>query len=59
MKSITKPELLEQRHLEFLNTIREIGKINMFCASPSLEQVFGLSKTDARAVLAYWMETFE
>ena len=46
------------RYFAFLDSVREDGKINMFGAGSYLQEMFGLSKTDARRVLKEWMETF-
>jgi hypothetical protein len=53
-----RPEVVEDTHLEFLDSLRESGVTNMFGASPYLAEAFGLDKKDSVAVLAYWMETF-
>ena len=45
-------------HLEFLDNLRESGVTNMFGAGTYLEQCLGVSKTDSRNILLYWMETF-
>jgi hypothetical protein len=41
-----------------LDAIRAGGKVNMFGAGLSLEDIYGLSRSQARAVLVEWMETF-
>lgn len=43
---------------EFLNTLRQGGSINMFAASPCLQNLFGLDKYEARSILVEWMKTF-
>lgn len=42
----------------FLDALRESGAINMFGAAVPLAETFGLSRSEARAVLAEWMRTF-
>jgi len=44
--------------LEYLDLLRESGITNMFGAGSYLEQEFGLSRQEARAVLKHWMQTF-
>jgi len=53
-----RPEFVTDEHLDYLDALRESGATNMFGASPFLEEDFGLSRKDAKAVLIYWMETF-
>ncbi len=45
--------------LRFLDELRLSGIVNMFGASPYLSDMFGLTKTEARTVLQYWMENFK
>jgi len=42
----------------FLDILRESGVTNMFGAAPYIEQEFGLTKREAQAILARWMETY-
>ena len=42
----------------YLDTLREIGNVNMYGAEPYLERHFRMSKTDARKVLKAWMDDF-
>lgn len=41
----------------YLDDLRESGAINMFHAAPILEDVFSLSKSEARNCLFAWMES--
>ena len=43
---------------DYLDALRESGVTNMFGASPYLEDRFGLTRHDARALLIEWMEGF-
>ena len=43
---------------DFLDDLRESGDINMFGAGPVLQEVFDLSRNEARAVLSDWMKQF-
>jgi len=44
---------------EYLDTLRESGVTNMFGASPHLQQAFDLSRSEAKAILKLWMESFK
>ena len=44
---------------EYLDNLREDGKTNMFGAAVYLAWEFGLEKSDARAILKEWMESFK
>ena len=44
---------------EYLNVLRESGVTNMFGASPYLQQAFDVSKSEAKAILKLWMESFK
>ena len=53
-------EMTEQDRANLLfDRLREEGEINMFGAAPIAEQVFGVTKRQARGLLAEWMQTFE
>ena len=54
----TRPENVSDEHLEYLDELRESGRTNMFGAGTYLMSEFGLSRTRAKEVLHYWMETF-
>ena len=43
---------------QFLDQLREDGKINMFGAAPVLQEVYGLTRSEARKILLEWMDTF-
>jgi len=55
----TPPEVITIEHLEYLDDLRKSGAANMFGAAPYLEQEFSLDRNEAKAILAYWMETFD
>ena len=54
----TRPEGCEDEHLAYLDALRESGVTNVFGAPPYLQEEFGLSRAEARAILVYWIETF-
>ena len=53
-----KPEILEEKHLEYLDDLRESGITNMFGAGSYLQDAFDIGRQDSSAILSYWMETF-
>lgn len=55
----TRPDFVEDDHLDYLDELRESGVTNMFGARPYLMKEFpDLSKDEAGVVLLYWMKTF-
>jgi hypothetical protein len=56
---VERPEVVEEEHLEYLDTLRESGCTNMYGASVYLIEEFELSTHDSLTILAYWMKTFE
>ena len=42
----------------YLEKLRRSGVVNMFGATPYLENDFGLSHSEARAILADWMRNY-
>lgn len=53
-----RPEVVSDKHLAFLDAIRESVIINMMEAIPYLTTEFSISRTDAKEILKYWMKTF-
>jgi len=43
----------------YLTALRDSGRINMFGATPYLEDRFGLTRREAKAALLNWMSTFK
>ena len=52
------PEYCTEKMLEYLDELRESGETNMFGAGPYVAAEFNLSRTEAREVCIYWMDTF-
>ena len=49
----------ENKYYLYLDALRESGATNMFGATPYLREEFPeLNKSEARAILSSWMETF-
>lgn len=54
-----RPDYVTDKHLKYLDRLRESGRTNMFGARPYLMSAFpDLSKDEAGKVLGYWMNTF-
>jgi hypothetical protein len=56
--SVDKTSDQDRIYYDFLLTLRDSGKTNMFGAAPYLQKEFDLSKSEARKVLAEWMKRF-
>jgi len=55
----TKPEVLTEDHLIYLDDLRESGRTNMFGARLYLIGAFPeLSSRESINILTYWMQTF-
>jgi len=53
------PAKLQQKHLLFLDVLRESGATNMYGARPYVERKFkDLTGAEAGEILAHWMSTF-
>lgn len=51
-----RPDGCEEKHLAYLNKLRESGATNMFGARPYLMREFGdLTGEQALAILDFWM----
>lgn len=55
---ITRPEIVTNENLEYLDTLRGSGVTNMFGAGSWLRDAFELEKKDAAIILKYWMASF-
>ena len=51
-------EDLKQEVFYYLDALRESGETNMFGAGPYVQEEFGLSKKESRAVVGDWMRTY-
>jgi len=47
-----------EKYFDYLIQLRDSGVTNMFGAAPYLELEFGLSRSEAKKVLATWMSSF-
>jgi hypothetical protein len=59
MMKIERPEVVEDKHLSFLDMVQETGVTNMFGAAPYLVKHQDVSKRDSRTILSYWMESYD
>lgn len=59
MNTNKRPAIVEDQHLEYLNTCRRLGIFNMFSAPMHLAKEFGLTKKEAAEVFVYWMTNFK
>ncbi len=59
MEVIERPEIVEEKHLIFLDVVQGSGVTNMFGAGSYLEEHHDLNRRDASTVLQYWMASYE
>lgn len=48
----------DEKYYEYLDELRDSGVTNMFGAASYLEDAFGLTRKEAKAILLDWMGTF-
>ena len=53
-----RPDVVTDKHLEYLDNLRESGRTNMFGAGSYIERSFNINSEDAGIILSYWMKTF-
>jgi hypothetical protein len=51
--------ITEEKHLIYLDDLRESGVTNMYGAGAYLVERFSITKKEAHAILSHWMKTFE
>jgi hypothetical protein len=59
MKMSNKPTGMTEEHLLYLDDLRESGRTNMFGAAEYLTNEMNVPHLEAKAILVYWMKTFE
>lgn len=57
-EKVYRPEIVTDKHLEYLDDLRESGETNMYGAGAWLVGRFDISKAEARVILSYWMASF-
>ncbi len=50
--------MMNRMYFQFLDSLRETGKINMFGAAPYLAEMYDLSRSEARTIVKEWMESY-
>jgi len=55
---VTRPDFVEEEHLQYLDELRTSDVVNMWGADLYLKDAFGIDQKRASAILAYWMNTF-
>jgi hypothetical protein len=58
MNNTRKTTVQERQVMEYLNVLRNSGDTNMFGATPYITSKFGISSSEARAILALWMKNY-
>mgnify|MGYP006995725934 CR=1 FL=1 len=54
-----RPDIVTDKHLEYLDTLRKSGSTNMFGAGKYLQAAFpGLRFAEVDEILQYWMTSF-
>jgi hypothetical protein len=54
-----KPDGYHEQHKEYLDSLRESGRTNMFEAGKFLQSAFALDRRKANEYLMYWMATIK
>lgn len=55
---IKKPRIVANKHLIYLDNLRESGETNMYGAGAYVERKFMINSKDADTIVGYWMKTF-
>jgi len=55
---IVRPDIVEDKHLVYLDNLRSSGITNMFGARPYIQKTFKVTAEEAASILFYWMQTF-
>jgi uncharacterized protein YciI len=53
-----RPDYVTQKHIDYLDLLRESGETNMYGAGPFLVANFPIDLKLAHKILTYWMESF-
>jgi len=48
----------KEEMFDYLDNLRECGVVNMFGATPYVQEAFDLTKQEAQQILKEWMETY-
>ncbi len=55
---MNKPEVVTNKHLNYLDALKESGITNMLNASPYLRKRFKLTLEESEEILEYWINSF-
>ena len=50
---------MTDEHYKYLIALRDSGEVNMWCATPYLEERFDLSHEEAKKILVQYIESFD
>ena len=53
-----RPDFVTDKHLEFLDHLRESGVTNMYGSPSYVEREFDVDTDTARNIVTYWMQSF-
>jgi hypothetical protein len=59
MSNTPRPDFVTDDHLEYLDMLRESAVTNMFGAGPYVENHFGVSRSEAKTIVVYWMQSYD
>jgi len=54
-----KQSILTQEHHDYLLALRDSGVVNMWGATPYIEDRFGVTQQEAKAILIEWIQSFK
>jgi len=57
--TVTRPTIVTDVHLVYLDKLQKSGKTNMYGAGAYVEARFGLDRHDAKEIVLYWMASYE
>ena len=55
---VERPDIVENKHLKYLDNLKDSGTINMYDAPRMLGIDFRLTNTEAKIVTRYWMDSY-
>jgi len=55
---MNKPDGMKEKHLEYMDGVRDEGEINPLEAAPMLAYEFDIDRKDASRIVLYWMKTY-
>ena len=58
MTSIDRPEVVEDKHLKYLDELRTSGKTSMYGSTSFIRSDFDLSPEDSRIIVKFWMDSY-